>query len=146
MALCIDITGFRSSAPTEPMEPQKPEKSILRLAGDNRFETAYLVADQMKKNLGIERFDAVVASGADFADALAGSYPAAVKNAPILLAYNDIINGGVKDCIRASLNPGCTFLQNGQCPGLFAVVTCQDPQGEGEIQPLPWVFQIDRDQ
>lgn len=131
MALCIDITGFRSSAPTEPMEPRKPEKSILRLAGDNRFETAYLVADQMKKNLGIERFDAVVASGADFADALAGSYPAAVKNAPILLAYNDKINGGVKDCIRANLNPGCTLFAKWAMPGIICCRHLPGSTGRG---------------
>lgn len=114
------------------MEPRKPEKSILRLAGDNRFETAYLVADQMKKNLGIERFAAVVAaSGADFADALAGSYPAAVKNAPILLAYNDIINGGVKDCIRASLNPGCTLFAKWAMPGIICCRHLPESTGRG---------------
>lgn len=133
MALCIDITGFRSSVLTEPMEPQepqKPEKSILRLAGDNRFETAYLVADQMK-NLGIEKFDAVVASGADFADALAGSYPAAVKNAPILLAYNDIINGSVKHCIRANLNPGCTLFAKWAIPGIICCRHLPGSTGRG---------------
>ena len=95
----------------EPERPDVPEEpAVIRLAGDNRFETANLVADRMKKNLGIEKFDAVVvASGTDFADALAGSYLAAVKKAPILLAYTtDTINDGVKDYIKANLNQGGT--------------------------------------
>jgi putative cell wall-binding protein len=64
----------------------------------------------MKVNLGIEKFDAViVASGINFADALSGSYLAAVKNAPILLAFStDAINDQVKDYIRNNLNPGGT--------------------------------------
>ncbi len=85
--------------------------SVTRLAGENRFDTAFLAANQMKQNLGIEKFDiVVVASGMDFADALSGSYLAAVKNAPILLAsqvekYNDL----VKDYIRENLTEGGTI-------------------------------------
>ena len=64
----------------------------LRLAGSNRWETALKVADEMKANLGLEKFDAIIiASGNDFADALAGSYLSTVKNAPILLGWG---NGG----------------------------------------------------
>ena len=66
---------------------------ITRLAGDDRFQTAFAVADAMKAELGIEKFDAViVASGTNFADALSGSYLAAVKNAPILLSCNNDFN------------------------------------------------------
>ena len=88
-----------------PYDPQ-----TTRIAGDNRFETAFLTADQMKRNLGIEKFDAVVvASGTNFADALSGSYLAAVKEAPILLACNvEWINQLVKDYISENLNPGGT--------------------------------------
>ena len=94
----------------EPTEPEEAETDITRLAGSHRYETAFLTADQMKINLGIEKFDAVVvASGVNFADALSGSYLAAVKNAPILLACNvDWINDTVKDYIRNNLNPGGT--------------------------------------
>ncbi len=82
----------------------------LRLAGAHRYETAFLAADQMKTVLGVEKFDTVVvASGTDFADALSGSYLAAVKNAPILLACGvEWINDLVKDYIWESLNPGGT--------------------------------------
>ena len=81
---------------------------ILRLAGAHRYETAFLAADRMKINLGIEKFDAVVvASGTNFADALSGSYLAAVKNAPILLASGvDRVDELVKDYILENLNPG----------------------------------------
>ena len=99
--------------PTEPGDSDKPGNDIgfnNRLAGGNRFETAFLVADRMKQTLGIEKFDAVVvASGTNFADALSGSYLAAVKNAPILLSFSaDSINNRVKDYIRDNLNPGGT--------------------------------------
>ncbi len=65
---------------------------VVRLAGSNRWNTALKVADEMKANLGAEKFDAIIiASGNGFADALAGSYLSTVKNAPILLSWG---NGG----------------------------------------------------
>ncbi len=84
--------------------PEEPD----RAAGENRFETAAVAADQIKKNLGIEKFDTVVvASGMDFADALSGSYLAAVNNAPILLACQvEKYNNEVKDYILENLNQG----------------------------------------
>ncbi len=61
---------------------------VVRLAGGHRWNTALKVADEMKDNLGVRKFDAVIiASGNDFADALAGSYLSTVKNAPILLSW-----------------------------------------------------------
>ena len=66
----------------------KAPVTAQRLAGANRWETSRLVADDMKANLGVEKFGAVIiASGNDFADALAGSYLATVKKAPILLCW-----------------------------------------------------------
>ena len=62
------------------------ENTCIRIAGRDRYETGYLVADELKETLGVDQFEAViVATGKDFADALAGSYLASVKNAPILL-------------------------------------------------------------
>lgn len=89
---------------------------VYRLAGSNRFDTAFKVADQMKENLGIARFDSViVASGTSFADALAGSYLASVKDAPILLSYNDAYNEQVKSYIKSNLNQGGTvYILGGQ--------------------------------
>ena len=63
-------------------EPQ----SVYRVAGDSRFDTSIKTANLLKTQLGVSKFDAVVvASGANFADALSGSYLASKKNAPILL-------------------------------------------------------------
>ena len=82
---------------------------MIRLAGADRFATAFKVADRMKTNLGISKFQTiVVASGADFADALSGSYLAAVKDAPILLSYKDKQNKQVQDYIKSNLATGGT--------------------------------------
>ncbi len=65
------------------------EASATRLAGRSRYDTAFLAADALKEQLGVSRFsNAIVTSGENFADALAGSYLAARKDAPILLTDN----------------------------------------------------------
>ena len=69
----------------EPVDPPV-EDEVVRLYGSGRYETGYAVADALKEVLGVEKFGAVVvATGKNFADALAGSYLAVEKNAPILL-------------------------------------------------------------
>ena len=69
-----------------PVDPPVAEEEVLRLFGDSRYDTGYAVADALKEALGVEKFEAVVvATGKNFADALAGSYLAVEKNAPILL-------------------------------------------------------------
>ena len=85
-------------------------KDTERLAGANRFDTAYKTANKLKEVLGVEKFDAVVvACGTDSADALSGSYLAAVKNAPILLSYHKgNYNEQTKEYIRANLKEGGT--------------------------------------
>ena len=69
------------------VEPPVEElNEVIRLFGSGRYETGYAVADALKEALGVENFEAVViATGKNFADALAGSYLAVEKNAPILL-------------------------------------------------------------
>ena len=89
-----DICGKDLEKPEDPEDPEQPveKDEVIRLAGSHRWETALKVADEMKANLGLEKFDAIIiASGNDFADALAGSYLSTVKNAPILLGWG---NGG----------------------------------------------------
>ncbi len=73
--------------PLEKPEPPAEEKDeVVRLYGTGRYETGYAVADALKEALGVEKFEAVVvATGKNFADALAGSYLAVEKHAPILL-------------------------------------------------------------
>ncbi len=69
-----------------PEPPVEEEDEVVRLYGDSRYDTGYAVADALKEVLGVDKFEAVVvATGKNFADALAGSYLAVEKNAPILL-------------------------------------------------------------
>ena len=57
-----------------------------RLSGSDRCKTAIDVADMMKETLNVAHFETIIlTSGDNFADALAGSYLAAQKKAPILL-------------------------------------------------------------
>ncbi|MBR3974015.1 MAG: cell wall-binding repeat-containing protein [Oscillospiraceae bacterium] len=94
----------------------------VRISGENRFETSLLIADALKKELGFARFDTVVvASGDNFADALAGSYLANRTNAPILLA-NSKNAESVKDYIRENLAIGGTVYLLGGVNSLPAVL------------------------
>ncbi len=66
-------------------DPAAPK--ITRIAGSDRHETAFKIANQLKKVLNVEKFDTIlIASGSDSADALAGSYLAARMSAPIFLS------------------------------------------------------------
>lgn len=99
--------------PNKPSDPVVPAGQVIRLAGDNRYETAFAIADELKNILGVDKFDTVIlASSSNFADALAGSYLAAVKDAPILLAkekYADI----VCDYLNKNLADGGTIYMLG---------------------------------
>lgn len=95
---------------TEAFYAKVVEGTYDRVQGETRYETSLSAADQLKENIGVEKFDAVVvACGTDFADALSGSYLACQKGAPILLVRNnneDIDN--VKDYIKENVAPGGT--------------------------------------
>lgn len=105
LALCLLVTmvphmAHESSAATE--------KNAYRFFGQTRYETAFKTADALKTMMEVDKFsNIVVACGTDFADALGGSYLAAVKQAPILLVSSTTTNQ-VKDYIRANLKPGGT--------------------------------------
>ena len=75
--------------PTElqPSEPEDPTPGVVkRIAGEDRYETSFAIADELKTVFGVVKFQNVIlANSNDFADALAGSYLAAEKNAPILI-------------------------------------------------------------
>lgn len=84
------------------------ETGATRIYGNDRFETMLSAADQLKENLGIEKFTTVVvACGTDFADALSGSYLANQNNAPILLVAKFNVET-VKAYIQENLQPGGT--------------------------------------
>ena len=60
--------------------------NVFRIYGETRIETSMAIADTLKAELGVSKFDTIiVASSQNFPDALSGSYLAAQKNAPILL-------------------------------------------------------------
>lgn len=88
---------------------------VTRIYGDNRYETGLKVADTLKANSGVEKFDViVVASGTGFADALSGSYLANKKNAPILLVNKHSI-GAVATYIKDNLREnGTVYLLGGE--------------------------------
>lgn len=62
---------------------------VVRLAGDNRADTARDTAEELKALLGREKFDAIIyVNGYHFADALTGAYLANMLEAPILLYFS----------------------------------------------------------
>lgn len=84
---------------------------VERIYGDERYATALSAADKLKQIKDVDKFDnIVVASGTGFADALAGSYLAKVKNAPIVLVNNDkkatANHNRIADYINSNLKTG----------------------------------------
>ena len=99
------------SDPTDPVDPPvDPDADVVRIAGKDRIKTAIMAADALKEELGVSKFDnIIVANGLNFPDALAGSYLAAEKNAPILLIYDSAtVKADVTSYIKANLKEGGT--------------------------------------
>lgn len=94
--------------PDIPLEPENDE--VIRLSGATRYETGYKVANALKEKLNVNKFDAViVATGKNFADALAGSYLSVVKDAPILLTNGKSDNiAQLHEYIKANVADGGT--------------------------------------
>lgn len=64
------------------------DNTVVRIFGETRVETAMVVANRYKELLGVEKLDnIIIANGSNFADALAGTYLAKQKNAPILMYH-----------------------------------------------------------
>lgn len=114
---------------------EKADNEIIRLAGSNRYDTAIAAADHLKLLSGSDTFDKIiVASGADFPDALSASYLAYKKDAPILLVGKD--SGSIKkvtDYINANLSEGGTVYVVG---GTGAVSEAVDDAVEGTVERL----------
>lgn len=86
-----------------------------RIAGDNRYETAFAAADALKTTLGAEKFEnIIIASGTGFADALAGSYLAAVKRAPILLVNKHSLEEVASYVSNNLVGGGTVYLLGGE--------------------------------
>ena len=87
------------------------ERNFFRVYGNTRYQTSLLIAEEYKKALGTDRFEAIViATGENFPDALTGSYLATAKNAPILLVNTDKKSSikQVSDYIGKNLKEGGT--------------------------------------
>ena len=111
-------TGPEETKPTEPTEPDtplNPNGTVTRLAGSSRYETSIAIANEMKNVLGDEKFESIVLANSDsFADALAGSYLAAMKQAPIIigkLKYADIVCDYVNNNLKEN---GTVYVLGGE--------------------------------
>lgn len=76
-------------------------RTVQRIGGANRYETSVLIQREMAKLRGVPQ-QVVIASGADFPDALAISPLAARKNMPILLTHPSVLMTVTADAIKAS--------------------------------------------
>ena len=94
--VCGTVTAAQNVVPAlgeEDNDDVPAKEGIDRIYGSNRYETAFKAADELKALRNGEQFDSVIiACGTNFADALAGSYLAAVKDAPILLVQPNMVN------------------------------------------------------
>jgi len=105
--ICIRCGKPQSAEPEKPVTPNV--EGVTRLAGNSRYETSFAIANEMKKALGITKFDSIILANSDnFADALAGSYLAAVKKAPIIIAKPKYA-GIVCEYLNANLAEGGTI-------------------------------------
>lgn len=83
------------------------DEPVYRTSGSNRYLTAITAADVFMKKTGKDKLDTVVlACGSNFADALAGSYLAAVKDAPILLIDDNEKAAAVENFIKENMVKG----------------------------------------
>lgn len=87
------MTAYAANPKTDTIQD-----GVLRVYGKSRYDTSFSITNELKKAQGVERFDAVIiASGKNFPDALAGSYLAAKKNAPILMTDCDPASNNTRD-------------------------------------------------
>ncbi len=87
---------------------------VTSVYGQNRYGTSLEIADALKDELGISKFDAVViARGDSYPDALSGGYLAQKYNAPLIIVDNRN-STDVLEYVRFNLKPGGTvFLLGG---------------------------------
>ena len=108
--ISLHVTN-ENGKPIANINPDGSEESIpltnnSRLAGANRYETSIKVAQDLKKTMNVDKFDAaVVAYGDNYADALSGAYLAKINNAPLLLINENNMQGAI-DFIRNNVKAG----------------------------------------
>ena len=83
-----------------------PSYDLLRIYGDNRFGTSMAIADSYRNKRSVSKLNSVILACSDnFADALAGSYLSAVKDAPIVI-INDSRSADVEKYLKDKLVSG----------------------------------------
>ena len=82
--------------------------NTLRIYGKSRYETCLAIAEKLRELKGGSFENVVVACGTNFPDALAGSYLAVVKNAPILLV-SDSVAETISSYIATNMNTDGTI-------------------------------------
>lgn len=73
--------------------------SVERIAGDNRYHTAQLIAQRLRTVVGEDLTTAFIATGDNFPDAVAGAGIAAHMQAPILLVAKNSVPGNTSRAI-----------------------------------------------
>ena len=122
-SVSVKYNGFATSFDVEVIVPEAAPGEIvfgtndmIRSAGKGRYDTAISTASYLKMALAADKFDCVIiASGSGsgatgkFPDALAGSYLAARKHAPILMVGSDGTDiEKVAGFVRSNLTEGGT--------------------------------------
>ena len=122
-----------------PYEAPVVTGSVSRISGKDRVKTALSVAKALKDALNADKFDAVIiATGINekFADALAGSYLANVKGAPILLYTGSGLSQLNVDFIEENLKSGGTVYILGGTGAIPATVEDALPDNAYTVKRL----------
>lgn len=80
--------------------------TITRLAGQDRYETSFKIADYFKNDLSTT---VTIATGKDFPDALSGAVLAAKENAPILLVDKTLDNNKINYILNKKVDKAIIF-------------------------------------
>ena len=89
LSILMIIVSFSVSALSVRADDQN-DNMIARIAGDNRYQTSFAIAQAIKEKKKTDKFEnVIVASGSSFPDALGGCYLSAKLQAPILLINDD---------------------------------------------------------
>ena len=99
-----------------------PKPTVDRISGTNRSATALAAAEKLKTSLGVSKHkNIIIASGKNFADALAGSYLASVKQAPILLHTNSSVTDNLNYIANNLTAGGTVYILGGTAAVPFSV-------------------------
>lgn len=91
-----------------------PKPTVERISGTTRSDTALSAAEELKTSMNTAKYDAIIiASGKNFADALAGSYLAGKKQAPILLHTNNSLQDNEQFILNNLSSAGTVYILGG---------------------------------